>query len=144
MLSEENEEDRFLTMDNVLSLFCGIGGVDLAYLLDNNYNLLRQKQKSGKNNYLGEIQNIIKSTLNIDGLLYQKPFHTYTLLNENGLIVISKLNNMFLVVVGGENDPVDLIALLKSVKEAPVKLLNTPHFRRLLNWRYNIKGSKGV
>jgi hypothetical protein len=45
-------------------------------------------------------------------------------LNENGLIVFSKVadEGLYLVIIGGENDPVDLMNLLRIVKEARKKI----------------------
>ncbi|MBI2995530.1 MAG: hypothetical protein HYY52_02340 [Candidatus Melainabacteria bacterium] len=79
-------------------------------------------------NYFDQIKNVLKSKPLMDEigeLVYTKTFHTLTFLNESGLIVISKLNNgtdlnLYMIIVAGENNPVDLINLLKLCKETRV------------------------
>ena len=53
--------------------------------------------------------------------MFSDEFHTYSFLNEAGLMIISKLNNqesVYMIIVAGENEPVDLLNLLKICKEA--------------------------
>lgn len=114
-------ENQTILFDDFLSKSHKIPGIDCIYFLNNNYNIIKEhKNSSVSDNYLREIINIIKlnSLLNPPSSnIYSKPFHTYTLLNENGLIVISRLPGFFIVIIAGENTPVDLIGLLKICKE---------------------------
>lgn len=110
-------------LDEIIAKVQNVGGVDLIYFLDNTYQVIKEKRNNIEtNNYLEQILNIIKLESITDELgttFYSKVFHTYTLLNETGLVVISKISNLglYMIVIAGENDPVDLINLLKICKE---------------------------
>lgn len=117
-------------IDEVIAKTKDLKGVDLIYFLDKNNNIIKEHKNTEKTYYLEEILNIIKSEELLKSLsstfLDSKPFHTYTLLNENGLIVISKLavlENLYMVIIAGEEDPVDLLSLLKICKETQSKAL---------------------
>lgn len=120
MMLEEDGENTVDSISKMFTTFDDIVGVDTMYCLDEDLHLLKEKNISGSNKYLEQVLNVLQSSKNINARFYSKPFHTYTLLNENGLILISKVNinnGVYLVVIGGENEPVDLISLLKTVKE---------------------------
>ena len=126
MISEEKTSEilnQFL--DENINGIVNVAGVDLIYFLDDNYQIVKEQNITDSPNYLEQIQNIIKSAcLNESFGFYLKPFHTCTLLNENGLIIISKLTlseNLYMVIIAGENEPVDLINLMKTCKEVRVK-----------------------
>ena len=125
MLEEEGSENKIDPIKRMFIPFDHIAGIDTVYCLDENLQLLKEKNISSSNKYLEQVLNVLKSSKNIDAKFYSKPFHTCTLLNENGLILISKVNvnnGVYLVVIGGENEPVDLISLLKTVKEIRTKI----------------------
>lgn len=100
-----------------------VPGVDCIYFLNNNYDMIKELNTKKTDNHLDQVKNIIKAESlfsNIEKGLYQTPFHTYTLLNESGLIAISKLclaETYYMVTIAGENEQVDLIHLLKVYKE---------------------------
>lgn len=110
-----------ISLDDVISKVEKLSGVDLVYFLDENLQIVKEKNLTGINNNLEQVVNIIKleSVSNQIGKnLYSKPFHTYTLLNEEGLIVISKISDsLYMIIIGGLNEPVDLINLLKITRE---------------------------
>ena len=122
--------------DEVYSKIQNIGGVDLIYFL-NDSKIVREYKKTDANNHLEEILNIIKSEPELDNIsktFYSNSFHTFTLLNEAGLMIILKMGKsekLYLVVIAGEKEPVDLIKLLKTCKEirsnGPDVLGNTEH-----------------
>ena len=109
--------------DEIIAKIKNITGVDLIYFLDTGLNLVRKEEKNtSSKDYLPQILNILKleSLANtIGNVFYSKRFHTYTLLNETGLMVISKISNpeLYIVIVAGESEPVDLLSLLKTCKE---------------------------
>lgn len=110
-----------ISLDDVITKVEKLHGVDLVYFLDENFQIIKEKNLTGIHNNLEQIVNIIKleSVTNLVGKnLYTKPFHTYTMLNEEGLIVISKIQDTtYMVIIGGLNEPVDLINLLKIVRQ---------------------------
>lgn len=118
---EEINQNQFL--DEAVSRLLNIEGIDYICFVDKNCNVIREQQINNTNNYLQEVLNIIKLESLFDKLstnFYANPFHTCTLLNENGLIIISKLHNhkdLYTIIIAGENKPVDLINLLKMCKE---------------------------
>ena len=113
-----------MPLDEIISKLSSITGIDYVYFLDKELNLVKEQKVKGTNNYLQEILNIIKSESLFEKIsknFYSSSFHTYTFLNENGLIVILKLHNqadLYVVIIAGENEPVDLINLLKICKES--------------------------
>ena len=111
-------------IDEVINKTQNLQGIDLIYFLNKNYEIVKEKRKSNAPDYLEQITNILKlgpGIENISQTFHSKSFQTLTLLNESGLIVISRLNfeeNLYMVIIAGENEPVDLMALLKICKEA--------------------------
>lgn len=107
-----------------------IAGIDHIYALNKERTLIKEEKISGNDNHLSEIANILKSESAIEKLAttsYSKTFHMYTFLNENGLTVILKLKSsdtFYIVVIAGENEPVDLINLLKTCKETRLDFEN--------------------
>lgn len=105
-----------------------LAGVNHIYFLNNDLQTINEKKITGNNNYLDQIKNILSSEKlfkNVQSAFYEKEFHTFTLLNESGLIIISKLGEyLYLIVIAGENEPVDLINLLKTCKESRKKFNN--------------------
>ncbi len=107
-----------------------IAGINCVYLLNKELTLTKEEKISGNDNHLNEITNILKSESTVEKLAagsYSKPFHTYTFLNENGLTVILKLKSsdtFYMIVIAGENEPVDLINLLKTCKEVRLDFEN--------------------
>jgi len=121
---EEGDINPYKFLDEITASLEKIEGLDLIYFLDNNFQMIKEKNSIGRNNYLGQVLNIIGAVGKFQN--GSKPFHTYTLLNENGLVVISKMNvldGIYMVVVGGEDEPVDLIGLLKIVKDIPSRIV---------------------
>ena len=112
--------------DEAIVKLKNIEGIDLIYLLNENHEIIKEYRiAEANNNYLEQILNIIKSNFNsLATPLDSNQFHTYTLLNEAGLVIISKIENLYLVIIAGENDPVDLINLLKTCKEIRVGVAN--------------------
>jgi len=116
----DSDTSPYQFIDEVTASVGGIEGVDLVYFLDNNFQILKESNQNGRNNYLEQVLNIINAGENLKSSNDGKPFHTYTLLNEDGLLVISKINvldGLYIVIIGGENEPVNLIKLLKVVKQ---------------------------
>lgn len=114
--------------DEVIEKIKDIAGVDLIYFIDNNYQIIKEHNNTGTDNYLHQISNILKSGPlfnKVSTTYYGDSFHTFTLLNETGLIVISKLTgefeNLYMVIIAGEKEPIDLINLLKICKEIRTK-----------------------
>lgn len=110
--------------DKTISKVKNLAGVDLIYFLNSDFQIVKEYKKTNCNSYLKEVTNIIKSghlANSITKPLYSKPFHTYTLLNETGLMLISNLSSsdgLYMIIVAGENEPADLINLLKICKES--------------------------
>lgn len=113
-----------MPLDEIISRLSKIAGIDYVYFLDKELNIIKEQGFKGTNNYFQEILNIIKSESLFEKIsknFYSSSFHTYTFLNENGLIVILKLHNktdLYTIIIAGENEPVDLINLLKICKES--------------------------
>lgn len=109
-----------------------VSGVDYIYFLNEDYNIIKEQKIKNSSNYLQHVQNIIKEQplfSNIENNIYSSPFHTFTFLNESGLLVISKFflpQTYYMVIIAGENEPVDLIHLLKICKESREELNNLP------------------
>jgi hypothetical protein len=105
-----------------------LAGVNYIYFLSRDLQTINEKKITGNNNYLDQVKNILGSEelfKKVQSAFYEKEFHTFTLLNESGLIIISKLGEyLYLVVIAGENEPVDLINLLKTCKESRKKFNN--------------------
>ena len=124
-----NEQYQNKIVDEVISKTQNIIGVSIVYFLDNNFQIIKEFKKVDTKNYLNQVTQIIQSDLNLNALAIAfnlKPFHTYTFLNENGLILISTLQskNLYLVIIAGEKEPTDLISLLKICKEARLSFQN--------------------
>lgn len=123
--SEIGEEQGQL-FDKVINNISQIPGVDIIYFLSNeegNFEIIQEFNKSNTSNYLEQISSILKAEPNFNNIgttFYTKSFHTYTFLNETGLIIISKVtndSNLYMIIIAGENEPVDLINVLKICKE---------------------------
>lgn len=118
-LSEEKQNQIF---NEIINKTQGITGIDILYFLDSNFQILKEHTVSNTSNYLTQVTNILKSGSN-DTLAENfnlQPFHTYTFLSENGLILISSLQpkKLYMIIIAGEKEPADLISLLKLCKEA--------------------------
>lgn len=109
--------------DEIISKIQNITGVDVIYFLNKNCQIIKEHKITGTNNYTEEIIEVIKSESLLERVsktFNSNLFHTYILLNEYGLIIISNLSNVdtiYMIIVAGENEPVDLIKLLKICKE---------------------------
>ena len=108
--------------NEITSKVSKVAGIDYIYFLNKDYSLIKAQKIKGTDKHIDQILNIIKLESLFEKIatnFYSKPFHTYTLLNENGLMVISKLPglDLYMIVIAGENEPVDLINLLKICKE---------------------------
>ena len=118
------------TLTNVISKIQAVSGIDVVYFLDNSYNLIKEKKLTETKNYIEEVINILKSNSKLNSVssnFLSNSFHTCTFLNELGLIIIAKVDylNLYLIVIAGENEPVDLLNLLKICKE--IRLSSTQH-----------------
>lgn len=109
-------------IDEIIAKIKDIAGVNVIYFLKDNQ-IIKEHSNTADKNYLEQVQTILKSDSllqSISSILFSGEFHTYSLLNEEGLMVISKLNNtesLYMIIVAGENEPVDLLSLLKICKE---------------------------
>ncbi len=109
-------------IDEVIGKIKDIAGVNVIYFLKDNQ-IIKEHNNTTDKNYLEQVETILKSDSllkSISSNLFSDEFHTYSLLNEEGLMMISKLNNMenlYMIIVAGENEPVDLLSLLKICKE---------------------------
>ena len=109
-------------IDEVIGKIKDIAGVNIIYFLKDNQ-IIKEHNNTADENYLEQVQAILKSDSflqSISSNLFSDEFHTYSLLNEEGLMMISKLNkseNLYMIIVAGENEPVDLLSLLKICKE---------------------------
>ena len=117
--------------NELISKTKGLSGLDLIYLIDDSFQVTNIHKINDTSDYLNNITNLIKKQNSLEGVsksLFSDDFHTYTLLNESGLILVSKLSsdeNCYLVIIAGENNPVDLINLFKICKEARQKYMST-------------------
>lgn len=112
-------------IEDVIAKIKSLKGVDLIYFLDKNNQIIKEHKITDPNNYSEQITKILKSESLLETIgrtfLDSKSFQTYTLLNENGLIIISRLailENPYMIIIAGEEESVDLINLLKICKEA--------------------------
>ena len=109
-------------IDEVIAKVKDIAGTDIVYFLQDGQ-ILKEHINTSSTNYLKQIQDMLKSEPLFKSIglnLFSDEFHTYSLLNETGLIIISKLSaieNLYMIIVAGENEPVDLLNLLKICKE---------------------------
>ncbi len=109
--------------NQVLDKVGNLSGINSIYLIDSNYRVTSSHNFTETNTYQENISTILKSKdlLNNISPNFSEPFHTFTFLNESGLILITKLSeseNTYMVIIAGESDPVDLINLLKICKES--------------------------
>ena len=113
----ENLEIKKELINQALNKIKVFPGADIVYFLEKSgsgYNIISEHNNSGTNNYLEQITGILNSEPlmnNIGSTFYSNHFHTYTLLNETGLIIITKisdLGSLYLVIIAGEKEPVDL------------------------------------
>ena len=110
-------------IDETINKFQTIQGIDIIYFLDKDFQLVKEQKNTDTSNYLEQIILILKSQAlseKIASTFYSNSFHTFTLLNEAGLIVISRINlseELYMIIIAGEKEPVDLIKLLKICKE---------------------------
>ena len=117
-------------IDEVIAKIKDIAGVTVIYFLKDN-RIIKEHNRTADKNYLEHVQAILNSDSllqSISSNLFSDKFHTYSLLNEEGLMIISKLNNqenLYMIIVAGENEPVDLLSLLKICKET--RLLFNDH-----------------
>jgi hypothetical protein len=108
-----------------------LSGLDVIYLIDDSFQVTNVHKVNDTSDYLNNIINLIKKQDSLEEVskpLFSDNFHTYTLLNESGLILITRLSsdeNCYLVVIAGENNPVDLINLFKICKEARQKYMSS-------------------
>lgn len=128
MLSQE-QKDRFINeTSNKLGT---VSGINVFYFLDNNYQIIKTQSDENSDNYLDSIISILKAEdlfNKLSNYFFSDTFHTYTILNEAGLILITKLyndENLYLVLIAGENTPVDLINLLRICKESRLNYKST-------------------
>lgn len=128
MISQE-QKDIFL--EDISNRLSTVSGINMFYFLDNNYQMIKSEAKDTSNNYLDGIVSILKSEdlfNKLSNYFFSDSFHTYTILNESGLILITRLcnnENLYLVIIAGENNPVDLINLLKICKESRINFKST-------------------
>lgn len=128
MLSQE-QKDRFI--NETSNKLASISGVNMFYFLDNNYQMIKSQISESSDSYLDSIISILKSEdlfNKLSNYFFSDAFHTYTILNESGLILITKLyndENLYLVMIAGENTPVDLINLLRICKESRINYKST-------------------
>ena len=110
-----DNHEQFL--NESISKINNITGVDVIYFFKNNL-IVKEHHNSTAETYFEQVQNILKSDFRAIGS--SSEFHTCSFLNESGLIIISKLSNiegLYMIIVAGENNPVDLLNLLKICKE---------------------------
>ena len=110
-------------LDEIVDKVKNIVGVDSVCFIKDNNEIIKEHKIRPVKDYLKAVFNLIKSKSESNNENnYLEKFHTQTFLNESGLIIISHLDNqnkdnLYLVVVAGENQAVDLINLLKKCKE---------------------------
>lgn len=110
-------------IDEIIAKVKDVAGVDVVYFLQNNQ-IIKEHNNASNENYLTQVQEMLKSESFLKPIgsnLFSDEFHTCSLLNETGLMIISKFNSnegLYMIIVAGENNPVDLLNLLKICKEA--------------------------
>jgi len=110
-------------IDEVIAKVKDVVGVDLVYFLKNNQ-IIKEHNNTASESYLEQVQNILKSDSllkSISSNMFSEEFHTCSFLNKTGLMIISKLESqegLYMIIIAGENEPVDLLSLLKICKEA--------------------------
>lgn len=123
MVNESVEGDLENFLNEMVKKIKALKGIDLVYFLNGNSKIIKESRFTSANDYLDQILEIVNSEELLDSIASGKglgSFHTYTLLNESGLIVISKITNpinVYMIIVAGEHEPVDLVGLLKICKE---------------------------
>lgn len=123
MVDEKIEENVEVLLDNVVKEIQDLRGIDLVYFLNGNNQIIKEIKFTNASNYLDQVLGVIGSEPLLNDLSSFRDLgslHTFSLLNESGLIVISKMIspvNLYLIVIAGENEPVDLVNLLKICKE---------------------------
>ena len=116
-------------LDEVISKVKDVAGVDVVYFLKNN-EIVKEHRNTSSDNYLTQVQNILKSNSSLNSIssnLFSDDFHTCSFLNEAGLMIVSKFSNqesLYMIIVAGENEPVDLLSLLKICKEIRLSFQN--------------------
>lgn len=105
-----------------------IPGIDLIYFVSSSHEIIEEKKIHDVENYLEQVLSILvlePVASEVGKNFYSDNFHTYTMLSESGLVIILKLVNLmlYMVIIAGENEPVDLINLLKICKETRVSAL---------------------
>lgn len=126
---ENNLEDIQNTFFDTLMVDVNqIRGLDFVYFLDGSGQVIREKSFTESSNHLEQVKNIISQNPFVNEIssdIYGEPFKICTFLNERGLIILSRIcdnPNLYMVLTGGEKEPVDLINLLRLVKESFNKL----------------------
>ena len=115
----ENQDQFF---NEIITKIKDIAGVDVVYFIKNNQ-VLKEHRNTSSESYLTQVQNMVKSDSLLELIgsnLFSNEFHTYSLLNKSGLTIISKFSgkeSLYMIIVAGENEPVDLLNLLKICKE---------------------------
>ena len=122
----ENQDQFF---NEIIVKVKDVAGVDVVYFF-NGSQIIKEHHNTESDNYLEQVQNIVKSDpllKSVSSNLFSEEFHTYSFLNESGLMVISKLSDsesLYMIIVAGENAPVDLLNLLKICKETRLSFNN--------------------
>ncbi len=118
----ENQDQFF---NEIITKIKDIAGIDIVYFIKNNQ-VLKEHRNTSSESYLTQVQNMVKSESLLELIgsnLFSNEFHTYSLLNESGLMIISKFGSkesLYMIIVAGENEPVDLLNLLKICKETQI------------------------
>ena len=119
-MSSTNE--HFLS--DLISKMNTIKGINTVYFLDENKKPIKEFHYNETENYSNQIQELLhlEPLLNSVGSnLFQSELHTNYFLNEDGLIIISKVgSNLYMIIIAGENEPADLMNLLKICKESRI------------------------
>ena len=119
-MSSTNE--HFLS--DLISKMNTIKGINTVYFLDENKKPIKEFHYNETGNYSNQIQELLylEPLLNSVGSnLFQSELHTNYFLNEDGLIIISKVgSNLYMIIIAGENEPADLMNLLKICKESRI------------------------
>lgn len=108
-------------VNSSISKISELEGINSIVFLDRDKQVISEKNNSEGKTYTAELISILDiegHSNEIGNAIFSKPFNVYTLLNENGVIIIATISSGgYLAVVAGEDTPVDLIALLRVVKE---------------------------